>query len=92
MPSFCGYRNCHNLASSTYSGYCNQYHYDRARILELKEQIKSIEKREEIPSTSCVKDSALKSAPSQKSLISQMTEESPKKSQDSGLQSQESVQ
>lgn len=29
MPSFCEYRNCHNLASSTYFGYCNQQHMDR---------------------------------------------------------------
>ena len=29
MPSFCEYRNCHNLASSTYIGYCNQEHMDR---------------------------------------------------------------
>jgi hypothetical protein len=29
MPSFCEYRNCHNLASSTYLGYCNQEHMDR---------------------------------------------------------------
>ena len=29
MPSFCEYRNCHNLASSTYFGYCTQQHLDR---------------------------------------------------------------
>ena len=30
MPSFCEYRNCQNLASSTYGGYCNEYHLNRA--------------------------------------------------------------
>ncbi len=31
MPAeFCDYKNCHNLASSTFGGYCNQYHLDRA--------------------------------------------------------------
>jgi hypothetical protein len=30
MPSFCEYRNCHNLASSTFMGYCNEYHMNRA--------------------------------------------------------------
>lgn len=62
MPSFCNYRNCHNLASSTYAGYCNQYHYDRAQILELKERIKAIEKKEETHSVSYGKEPVLKSA------------------------------
>jgi hypothetical protein len=30
MPSFCNYMNCHNLASSSYQGYCNQNHFERA--------------------------------------------------------------
>jgi hypothetical protein len=31
MPAeFCDYKNCQNLASSTFGGYCNQYHLDRA--------------------------------------------------------------
>lgn len=34
MPSFCEYRNCHNLASSTWSGYCNEVHFLRAQRLE----------------------------------------------------------
>lgn len=29
MPSFCEYRNCHNLASSTFLGYCNEQHMNR---------------------------------------------------------------
>lgn len=34
MPSLCDYKNCHNLASSTYNGYCNEDHYKRARQME----------------------------------------------------------
>ena len=34
MPSFCNYLNCHNLASSTYQGYCNEYHMKRAKEIE----------------------------------------------------------
>lgn len=26
MPSLCEYRMCHNLASSSYQGYCNEDH------------------------------------------------------------------
>ncbi len=29
MPQFCEYRNCHNLGSSTYLGYCNENHFKR---------------------------------------------------------------
>lgn len=29
MPSACAYRMCHNLASSTWGGYCNEAHYKR---------------------------------------------------------------
>lgn len=43
MPSFCDYRNCHNLASSTWSGYCNQNHYERAQLEEAKERVKQLE-------------------------------------------------
>lgn len=39
MPSFCNYRNCHNLASSTYLGYCNEYHMKRAKEIEPLEKI-----------------------------------------------------
>jgi uncharacterized protein (DUF1499 family) len=34
MPSFCNYMNCHNLASSTYHGYCDEYHMKRAKEIE----------------------------------------------------------
>lgn len=34
MPSFCDYKNCHNLASSTYQGYCNAEHLNRALQME----------------------------------------------------------
>lgn len=34
MPSFCNYMNCHNLASTTYQGYCNEYHMKRAKEIE----------------------------------------------------------
>ncbi len=29
MPEFCQYLNCHNLASRTYNGYCNENHRKR---------------------------------------------------------------
>ncbi len=35
MPGFCQYLNCHNLASSSYQGYCNQSHFERAKEVEL---------------------------------------------------------
>ena len=51
MPSFCEYKMCHNLASSTWSGYCNQDHYERAQLQEAQEHIKllkeKIKKRQE---------------------------------------------
>ena len=43
MPSFCEYRNCHNLASSTWMGYCNEYHFQRAQLQEAKERVKQLE-------------------------------------------------
>jgi hypothetical protein len=43
MPSFCDYRNCHNLASSTWFGYCNENHYTRAQLDEAKERVKHLE-------------------------------------------------
>ena len=45
MPSFCAYRNCHNLASFNWNGYCNEYHSIRAKILELKEQLEKLEEK-----------------------------------------------
>ncbi len=48
MPSFCEYRNCHNLGSSSFGGYCNAYHMERGFELERKEaQKKREEKKEE---------------------------------------------
>jgi hypothetical protein len=45
MPSFCEYKMCHNLASSTWSGYCNQNHYERAQLEEAKERVKQLEEK-----------------------------------------------
>ncbi len=46
MPSsLCAYKMCHNLASSTWSGYCNQAHYDRAMLLEAKERVIELEEK-----------------------------------------------
>lgn len=35
MPEFCKYANCHNLASWTYQGYCNEEHRKRGPEREL---------------------------------------------------------
>ena len=48
MPSFCAYLNCHNLASSSYQGYCNEYHMKRAE--EIKPLQKLMEDNPEIKS------------------------------------------
>ena len=45
MPSFCAYKNCHNLASFTWNGYCNEYHFIRGEIEELKERIEQLEQK-----------------------------------------------
>jgi hypothetical protein len=45
MPSLCLYKMCHNLASSTWSGYCNQNHYERAQLQEAKEHVKQLEEK-----------------------------------------------
>ena len=46
MPSFCLYRMCHNLGSSTFLGYCNQYHMEKGLELEKKEaEQKQIEEK-----------------------------------------------
>lgn len=42
MPSFCEYRNCHNLGSSSYQGYCNKEHMTRGLILELNQQVSTL--------------------------------------------------
>lgn len=38
MPSFCLYGMCHNLGSSSYQGYCDDYHMKRAWEREQKEK------------------------------------------------------
>lgn len=38
MASFCGYRNCQNLASSTYHGYCTEDHFKRGKDDEFIEE------------------------------------------------------
>ena len=41
MSSFCKYLHCHNLASSNFGGYCNEYHRKQAEeIKPLLEEIK----------------------------------------------------
>ena len=37
MAKLCEYRNCHNLGDRSWGGYCNQYHFERAMDLQLKE-------------------------------------------------------
>jgi hypothetical protein len=34
MPSLCEYKMCHNLASSSYQGYCNEDHKKKANQQE----------------------------------------------------------
>ena len=43
MPSFCLYGMCHNLGSSTYQGYCNEYHMKRAWEREMKEKLAKLQ-------------------------------------------------
>jgi hypothetical protein len=45
MPSLCAYKMCHNLASSTWSGYCNEDHYNRAMLLEANQHIVELEEK-----------------------------------------------
>jgi 5-bromo-4-chloroindolyl phosphate hydrolysis protein len=45
MPSFCEYKNCHNLASSTWNGYCNEYHFLRAQLEDAKERVRQLEEK-----------------------------------------------
>ena len=49
MPSFCEYRNCQNLGSSTYMGYCNEQHFKKGleddilfKVLEKNPQLSTI--------------------------------------------------
>jgi hypothetical protein len=39
MPEFCKYGNCHNLGSSTYQGYCNEYHFKKGPEREILMEI-----------------------------------------------------
>jgi hypothetical protein len=43
MPSFCDYRNCQNLASSSFGGFCSLYHFKRGQILVKRQQIAKLE-------------------------------------------------
>ncbi len=74
MPSFCEYGMCHNLGSSTYLGYCNEYHMNRAfekeklmKILEANPHLSTLkEARNFLTATSAQiqsKDSALQLPP-----------------------------
>lgn len=38
MPSTCAYRMCHNLASSSWGGYCNEEHYKRGSKDEINHE------------------------------------------------------
>jgi hypothetical protein len=51
MPRFCEYGMCHNLGSSTYLGYCNEYHMKRA--FEKEKLMKILESN---PHVSTLKD------------------------------------
>lgn len=44
MPSLCQYRGCQNLGSSTYSGYCNEYHFNLAFIELMEKDILPVDK------------------------------------------------
>ena len=50
---------CHNLGSSTYQGYCNEYHLKKAMELDLKEKLSTV-----TASLSLAKDSVTKAPPS----------------------------
>lgn len=39
MPSTCEYLNCHNLGSSSFGGYCNEYHMKRAEEIRPLQKI-----------------------------------------------------
>ena len=45
MPSFCEYRSCHKLASSSFQGYCTQEHMNRATDDEFIERHYELLKR-----------------------------------------------
>lgn len=45
MPYCCSYRNCQNLASFTYGGYCTQAHQERAEEDEFIERYRELLKK-----------------------------------------------
>jgi len=51
MVEFCRFQNCHNLGSSTFQGYCNQYHQEKGAEYELL--MKIVEKN---PNVSTLKE------------------------------------
>ncbi len=62
MPSFCQYKMCHNLGSSTFLGYCNAYHMERGLEEERKEaQRKREEAAKEAEAKAKVKETKAKS-------------------------------
>lgn len=54
MPSFCNYGMCHNLGSSSYQGYCDDYHRKKG-----VEQEKLLQILKENPQLSTLKDARL---------------------------------
>ena len=54
MPQFCKYRNCHNLASSTFQGYCNKEHFEKGLEDDILFQV--LEKN---PNLSTIRDARL---------------------------------
>ena len=70
MPELCRYRMCHNVGSSSFVGYCNESHYERGKLDELKEayekqlaKVKELEKKPTLaytPSVSSVEISQSK--------------------------------
>ncbi len=54
MPQFCQYRNCHNLGSSSFWGYCNENHFQRGL-----EDDKLFHVLEQNPQPSTIRDARL---------------------------------
>jgi hypothetical protein len=62
MPSFCEYRNCHNLGSRTYLGYCNEDHLKRSmedeklfKVLKENPQLSTLKDARQYVSSQAVK-------------------------------------
>jgi len=66
MPEFCNYRNCQNLASSSFQGYCNKEHFEKG--LEDDVLYKTLEKN---PHLSTIRDARLYLAGLKKESISE---------------------